>query len=118
MGTRVLDAYLARHLALIYSRSQFFIPRCASVSQSMSAKLGHRLVTPAGSCTAWSMEYSLMVRCHPTRLLAVETIHSTPSSQRLGQASMFQGLSLLIQSPLSLMRFVPEPTGNCFTPNS
>merc|ERR1712071_199756 len=46
-------------------------PSCVNVSLSTSVKLVSRSVTPAGNCTAWSMESNLMVRCHLTNRLEV-----------------------------------------------
>ena len=76
-----------------------------SVSASLSTldKLVARLVTPAGNCTALSMESSQMVRCHQTRPLEVVTTLSIPSSARLELESTFQELSLLIWSQLLLV---------------
>merc|ERR1712172_272633 len=119
MGTRVLDTYIARALALSFTNTKLLIySPCASVFLSTLAKPDPRLVTPAGNCTAWSMGYSLMARCHLTKLLEGEMIHSTPSLQRLGQASMYLGLYLLIQNQLSSTRFVQEPTGSSSIRNS
>ena len=39
-----------------------------SVFQSTLAKPEFRLETLVGSCTAWSMEFSLMAKCRATRL--------------------------------------------------
>merc|ERR1712071_624701 len=55
-------------------------PSCVNVSLSTSVKLVSRSVTPAGNCTAWSMESNLMVRCHLTNRLEVVMTLSTPSS--------------------------------------
>merc|ERR1712110_1305360 len=38
-------------------------PICVNVSLFMLAKLVAKLATPAGSCIAWSMEFSPMVKC-------------------------------------------------------
>merc|ERR1711892_1396337 len=54
---------------------------CVNVSQSTSAKLESRSVTPVGSYTALNMASSPMVICHQTKLL--EMTPSKPSSQRL-----------------------------------
>jgi hypothetical protein len=46
---------------------------------------------PAGSCTAWSMAFSLMACFLQTRLLVDLMTASAPFSLRLVRANMFQG---------------------------
>ena len=59
------------------------------------AKPEFKLVMPAGSCTVSSMEYSLMVKCHPIKLCVVVMIPSTLSSVKLALESMYQEQCLL-----------------------
>ena len=59
------------------------------------AKPEFRSATLVGSCTAWSMEFSLMAKCRATRLSAEETIPLTHSSARLEQENTFLGLCSL-----------------------
>merc|ERR1712136_649652 len=72
---------------------------CVNVSQSTLDKLVYKSVTPAGNCTALSMESSLMVKCQVTKPLEVEMIPSTPSSVKLELENTFQEL---LSSILSL----------------
>ena len=74
-----------------------------SASVSMSARPECRWAMRVGSCTVWSTESSLMVRCRVTRPLEVETTPSTRSSVRLGQANTCLVLSSLTWSPLLLV---------------
>ena len=53
------------------------------------AKPEFRLETLVGSCTASSMEFSLMAKCRATRLSAEEMIPLTRFSARLEQENMF-----------------------------
>ena len=78
--------------------TQPFCELCNSVSvfQSTLAKPESRLETLVGSCTAWSMEFSLMAKCRATRLSAEETIPLTRFSARLGQENTFLVLCSLI----------------------
>ena len=59
-----------------------------NVSQFILAKLAAKLVMPVGNSTALNMVSSPMDKCHLTKPLEPETIPSTPSSQRLAQASI------------------------------
>ena len=68
----------------------------ASVFLCTLAKPEFRLVTLVGSCTAWSMESSLMVKCPVTRQSVEEMIPSTHFSARLEQENTFLAPSLLI----------------------
>merc|ERR1711953_921306 len=77
---------------------------CASASPSISARLAPRSATVAGSCTAWSMASSLMVRCRATRPSAVVMTRSTPSSPRPALASMSLAQCLSTSSPPSWTR--------------
>lgn len=54
-----------------------------NVFQSTSVKPEFRSEMLAGSCTAWSMVSSPMVRCHLTRPSVPETTVLTPSSAKL-----------------------------------
>ena len=72
-----------------------------NVSQSTLDKLVYKSVTPAGNCTALSMESSLMVKCQVTKPLEVEMIPSTPSSVKLELENTFQELFSLILNQLS-----------------
>ena len=74
-----------------------------SVFLSTLAKPEFRLVTLVGSCTAWSMEFSLMVKCPVTRQSVEEMIPSTHFSARLEQENTFLAPSLLIWNQLSLV---------------
>merc|ERR1712071_81413 len=85
---------------------------------STSDKPESKSVTHVGSCTAWNMESSLMVRCLLTRPLEVVTILSTLSSARLVLVNTSQELSLWILNQLSLMKCVLVPTVNYFTRNN
>merc|ERR1712071_740401 len=79
-----------------------FLPKkskCVNVFLSTLVKPVSRLVTPAGSCTAWSMASNLMVRCHLTSLSVVVMTRSTPSSPRPDRESMYPVLFSLIWSP-------------------
>ena len=73
----------------------FFLTLLMSFSFSVSvflstlAKPEFRLETLVGSCTAWSMEFSLMAKCRPTRLSAEETIPSTRFLARLERENTF-----------------------------
>merc|ERR1711892_682371 len=89
---------------------------CVNVSQSTSAKLESRSVTPVGSYTALSMASSPMVICHQTKLL--EMTPSKPSSQRLEEANTFPGLSLLTWNQLWLMKLDVELIASCIIPNN
>ena len=62
-------------------------PFSVSASPSMWARPAFRSAMPAGSCTVWSTAFSRTARCRPTRLLAVATTASTPSSARLVRES-------------------------------
>ena len=68
----------------------------ASVFPSMLVKREFRLEMLVGSCTAWSMEFSLMARCRATKPSAEEMIPSTRFSAKPAQENMFLALSLLI----------------------
>ena len=63
--------------------------RSVNVFLSMLAKPEFRLEMLVGSCTAWSMEFSLMARCPATRLSAEETIPSTHFLARLERENTF-----------------------------
>merc|ERR1711915_447335 len=91
---------------------------CVNVSQSTLDKPVSRSVTPAGNCTALSMESSLMVKCQVTKPLEVEMIPSTPSSVRLELENMFQEPFSSILNQLLSMRSVPELTDNFSTLNN
>merc|ERR1712002_662397 len=66
----------------------FSTSKCASASPFMLARLVPRWAMPAGNFIALSMASSLMVKCHQTKRLEVETIPLTHSSARLVQESM------------------------------
>merc|ERR1711892_530789 len=89
---------------------------CVNVSQSTSAKLESRSVTPVGSYTALNMASSPMVICHQTKLL--EMTPSKPSSQRLEVANTFPGLSLLTWNQLRLMKLDVELIASCIIPSN
>merc|ERR1712071_735107 len=93
-------------------------PSCVNVSLSTSVKLVSRSVTPAGNCTAWSMESNLMVRCHLTNRLEVVMTLSTPSSPKPVPASTSLVPSLSTWNPPSSMKSVPVPTSNFSIPNN
>merc|ERR1719456_1871930 len=73
---------------------------------------------PVGSSSASSTASSLMDKCHPTRLLEVVMMPSTPSSQRLVLESMSQDVSSSISSQPSSMRSELVPTDNSSTPSN
>ena len=80
-----------------------------SVFQSTLVKPEFRLATLAGSCTAWSMEFSLMVKCPATKLSAEETIPSTHSSAKPERENTFLAPSLLTWNQLlSVSKLVRE----------
>uniref|UniRef100_A0A1L8DNP9 Putative conserved secreted protein n=1 Tax=Nyssomyia neivai TaxID=330878 RepID=A0A1L8DNP9_9DIPT len=81
----------------------------------MLVRLVCRLVMPAGSCTALSTEFNLMVRCHRIRRLAEAMTPSTPSSVRLGPGSTSHVLCLSTWNPLWWMKCAPEHTGSSST---
>ena len=81
-------------IKLIYSPSR------ENVFPSTSDKPESRSVMPAGSCTAWNTESSLMVRCHQTRQLEAVMTPSTPSSARLVLANTSQEPSSLTWNQL------------------
>merc|ERR1711892_199177 len=89
---------------------------CVNVSQSTSAKLESKSVTPVGSYTALNMASSPMVICHQTKLL--EMTPSKPSSQRLEVANTFPGLSLLTWNQMRLMKLDVELIASCIIPNN
>ena len=77
--------------------------RSVNVFQSTLVKPEFRSVTPVGSCTAWSMEFSLMAKCPATKLSAEETIPSTHSSARPERENTFLvPCSLIWNQPLSV----------------
>merc|ERR1712243_390512 len=115
MGIQVLDVLLTARPALtLYSLATNTL---RSVSPSMWARPGCRWATPAGSSTAWSTVFSLMVRCLPIRRRGGRMTPSTPSSPRQARGSMFPGLSSWTWSLPSLTRCAPGPTGSCSTPS-
>merc|ERR1712136_77363 len=69
-----------------------------------------RLVTLHGSCIAWNMVSSLMVKCHLTKLSEVEMIPSTPSSVKLVLENMYRELFLSTLNQLLSMKSVLEYT--------
>jgi hypothetical protein len=70
-----------------------------NASLLISAKPVARWAMPVGNCTALSMAFNLMDKCHLTRPLEVEMTHSTLFSTKLELASMYQGPSLLTWNP-------------------
>ena len=77
--------------------------RSVNVSQSTLAKPEFRLEMLVGSCTAWSMEFSLMARCRVTRLSAEETIPSTRFSAKQERENTFLALCSLTWNQLLLV---------------
>ena len=71
-----------------------------SVFLSTLAKPEFKLEMLAGSCTAWSMEFSLMAKCRATRPSAEETIPSTRFSARLERENTFLALCSLTWNQL------------------
>merc|ERR1712136_472851 len=122
MGSLTSDRGLLRYVALwqrelisIFTRKT---TKCVNVFVSTLVKLVSRSVTPAGSCTAWSMASNLMDRCHLTSQLVVAMTHSTLSSRKLDPASTFPVPSSSIWNQLSSMRFAPAPTALSSTPRA
>ena len=77
--------------------------RSVNVFQSTLVKPEFRLATLVGSCTAWSMEFSLMAKCPATKLSAEETIPSTRFSARPERENTFLVPCLLTwNQPLSV----------------
>ena len=76
-----------------------FNPFSVSVFLSTLVKPGFRLEMLVGSCTAWSMEFSLMVRCRATKPSAEEMIPSTRFSAKLERENTFLALCLSIWNP-------------------
>ena len=64
-----------------------------SVFLSTLAKPEFKLEMLVGSCTAWSMEFSLMARCRATKPSAVVMIPLTPFSAKLERENTFLVLS-------------------------
>merc|ERR1711936_89787 len=93
-------------------------PICVNVSLFMLAKPVAKLAMPAGSCIAWSMEFSPMVKClYPNKVYGV-TIPFQRFSLKQGVESMCQEAYLLISSPLSLMRSELELIASSFIRSS
>ena len=66
-----------------------FIVSSANVFLSTLAKLEFRLEMLVGSCTAWSMEFTLMARCRATRQSGEGTIPSTRFSAKPERENTF-----------------------------
>ena len=95
------------HIAIWkFRRSRFSFHFSVSVFLSTLAKPEFRSVMLVGSCTAWSMESSLMARCPVTRQSVEEMIPSTHFSARLEQENTFLAPSLLIWNQLLWVRGV------------
>ena len=88
------------------------------LSQSTLAKQVSKSEMLAGSSTALSMASNQTVRCLPTRPSAAVTMPSTPSSQRLVQASTSHELSLLTWNQLSWTRSASAHTDSSTTLSS
>merc|ERR1712168_112135 len=73
---------------------------CVNVSPSMSDRPVSRSEMPVGSCTAWSMESSPMVKCHLTKPSEAAMTHLTPSSAKPALASTCPALCSSIWSQL------------------
>jgi hypothetical protein len=97
-------------------RPTFFI--FYRLSQSTLAKQVSKSEMLAGSSTALSMASNQTVRCLPTRPLAAVTMPSTPSSQRLVQASTFPRAVFVDLSQQSLMRSASAHTDSSTTLSS
>ena len=88
-------------LIILYLDTYLLFKSCSvSVSLSTSDKLVSKSAMLAGSSTAWSMESSLMDKCHLTRPLEAAMIPSILSLVRLELESMSPVQSLLIWNPL------------------
>ena len=90
-------------ITIIFCYMLFFF-YSVNVSQFILAKLAAKSVMPVGNSTAWNMVSSPMDKCHLTKPLEPETIPSTPSSQKLVLASMYQEQYLSIWNPLLSMK--------------
>ena len=88
LGTSVYIKIVVKQIFFIRNLTFFF---SVNVSQFISVKPDAKLVMPVGNSTAWSMASSQMGKCHLIKQLALETIHSTLSSQKLEQENMYQG---------------------------
>ena len=83
-------------VSYILTQMFIFMLTCSvSVFLSTLAKPEFRLATLVGSCTAWSMEFSLMAKCPATKLSAEEMIPSTHFSARPERENTFLALCLL-----------------------
>ena len=99
--TYLTNAYAKRNTQFfIFLNNEFYVltfyntlSSSVSVFLSILVKPESRSAMHAGSCTAWNMVSSLMVRCPVTRPLEVVMIPSTPSSVRLELASTSPGPS-------------------------
>ena len=94
MKSELFDKTLDDYTLIVYSISKYLSIFRGNVFQFILDKLVAKLVMPAGNCTVWNMESSLMVKCPQTKLLEQEMIHLTPSSLKLELASMYPELSL------------------------
>merc|ERR1711962_80543 len=95
---------------------RLFDSTCVNVSPCTLDRPVARLVTPAGSCTALSMESSLTVTCPPTRPSEtlsprMSTLPSPPSRPR-GASSSWTGVQLdsRLESTTSPQLLCPEGT--------
>ena len=107
------DCLVFREWELQITHTFFF--RSVNVFLSMLAKPEFRLEMLVGSCTAWSMEFSLMARCPATRLSAEETIPSTHFLARLERENTFLApCSLTWNQQLSVSYNKGKKTGFSF----
>ena len=72
----------------------YFFSFSVNASLFMSAKLDAKLAMLVGNCTAWSMAFSLMVRCPSRKEEYAVTIPTPHSLQRLEMENMCQEVFL------------------------
>merc|ERR1712037_128822 len=112
-----LTGHISFYSNPIFNSSKLLPPPCAKLSQSMSAKLVSRWVTPAGSSTASSTASSPTEQWTKTPSRK-RTTHSRPSSIPLAQANTSPAQLWSIWSHLSSMPSENPSIQSSTTPSS